>query len=175
MLLVVPQVSRERLWLTVAQNLGMDPRVDSTLGGQLKQAYATIIKPFDIYLESMHLAGAHNNGGSSSPQKESPVASTSSTPKSSTNKPASPPSSVVTKEQVQLASDRLNSALSNNNKDTADAAMSYPVDNLPRSGVEAGEACEVCLQDHDPVSSPLCTIFRKKDECDCLSSDPDAF
>lgn len=140
----------------MAQNLGLDPRIDSTLGGRLKRAYSKIIKPFDIYLESMHLAGALNTP--SSPQKSSPTASASSTPSSSSKQKKSSSPNVVTREQVQQASDKLNTALNNINKDTADtadAAMSVPIESLPRSGIEVGEACEVCLQDHDPVRETL--------------------
>lgn len=116
------------------------------LGQKLKRAYTSIIKPFEIWLETVKVAGSSSSHSSPAPKSNSASASGTSTP--ATNKAFE---SAVTAEQVQQASSRLNDALSSNAGMTADAEMSAPVETLQQSSIPVGEACEVCHQDNEHV------------------------
>lgn len=84
---------------------------------------------------------AGTNASGSPEGKPTPPSSGVNTPKTQTTH--------ATSDDVKQASNRLNDALSSSK--TADAAMSLPAEPLQKSAIEAGDACEVCLQDNEHV------------------------
>lgn len=132
--------------------MGFDVKADPSIGGQLKHAYCKIVQPFEEYRlkHDVKLSTPSSHGGMR--QTPSTGASHAVKGKAREHTPLN-----VTMEQVQAASDKLNTALNASplppTAPAPDALGSSLVTVKSEESDEwiAGDACEICRTDDNEV------------------------
>lgn len=155
--------------------MGFDPDKDHGLTAVLRNAYQTIIQPFEKYKARVKptLSPDGQKAGSSSGGMRTIVATPTATTQISTapGKVTLGAPTQVTLEQVQAASAKLNEALKASPGPSKAAPASTRMGSAfdPVEDMEAGDFCEVCRSDEDAPTMLLCDDCDKGYHLACLS------